>query len=204
MTSTESYIFLAVFAVLALVALIYLLSPMSLPDDITARGAQIRTRLWDLLERHAYPDDERHTWVEGSLAVAIEHHEAISLLIDRQLTGSAFALVRSMVDTVVRAHWINLVASDEQVAQARRDDKNAFPSMSKMSEAVDKVYGENEFFKQFTSAWDAMCNTRTQAHDRLRFGSPARTCNRVTRKGRRSKFSSIRTWRCCSWRACSS
>jgi hypothetical protein len=131
---------------------------VSLLGDITARGAQIRTRLWDFLERHAYPDDERHTWVEGSLAVAIEHHEAISLLIDRQLTGSAFALVRSMVDTVVRAHWINLVASDEQVGQARGDDKNAFPFMSKMSEAVDKVYGENEFFKQFTSAWDAMCS----------------------------------------------
>jgi hypothetical protein len=33
MTSSESYIFLAVFAALALVALIYLLSPMSLPDE---------------------------------------------------------------------------------------------------------------------------------------------------------------------------
>jgi hypothetical protein len=33
MTSSESYIFLAVFAVLALVALIYLLSPMSLLDE---------------------------------------------------------------------------------------------------------------------------------------------------------------------------
>ena len=32
-TSSESYIFLAVFVVLGLVALIYLLSPMSLPDD---------------------------------------------------------------------------------------------------------------------------------------------------------------------------
>ena len=32
-TSSESYIFLAVFAVLGLVALIYLLSPMSLPDE---------------------------------------------------------------------------------------------------------------------------------------------------------------------------
>ena len=32
-TSSESYIFLAVFAVLALVALIYLLSPISLPDE---------------------------------------------------------------------------------------------------------------------------------------------------------------------------
>src|SRR5438874_681495 len=33
MTSNERYIFLAVFAALALVALIYLLSPMRLPDE---------------------------------------------------------------------------------------------------------------------------------------------------------------------------
>lgn len=158
MTSSESYIFLAVFAVLALVALIYLLSPMSLLDDITSRGAAIRKRLWDLLERHTYPDDERSTWVEGSLAVALEHHQAIALLIERQLNGSAFALLRSMVDTVVRAYWINLVANDDQVEQARQDNKNVFPSMPKMSEAVDKALDADEFFRQFTSSWDAMCS----------------------------------------------
>jgi hypothetical protein len=130
---------------------------VSLLDDISMRGTQIRERLWDLLERHAYPDDERSTWVEGSLAVALEHHEAISLLIKRQLNGSAFALVRPMVDTVVRAHWINAVASDEQVAQAR-EDKNVFPSMSEMSEAVGKAYGADELFQQFTSEWEAMCS----------------------------------------------
>jgi hypothetical protein len=119
---------------------------VSLLDDVTARGAEIRDRLWDLLERHAYPDDERSTWVEGSLAVALEHHEAISLLIKRQLNGSAFALVRPMVDTVVRAHWINAVANDDQVEQARQDNKNVFPSMSQMSEAVGKAYGADELF----------------------------------------------------------
>ena len=49
MISNESYIFFAVLAALALVALIYLLSPkMNLLDDIAARGAEIRTRLREL------------------------------------------------------------------------------------------------------------------------------------------------------------
>jgi Family of unknown function (DUF6988) len=157
MISSESYIILAVVAALALVALIYLLSPMSLIDELIARGAVIRTRLWDLLERHAYPDDTRSVWVAGSLAVALEHHEAISLLIERQLTGSAFALVRPMVDTIVRAHWINAVARDDQVEQARQD-KNVFPFMSEMSEAVGKAYGADELFRRFTSEWGAMCS----------------------------------------------
>ena len=47
--SSESYIILAVIAMLGLVALIYLLSPMSLLEDITTRGAEIRTRLREFL-----------------------------------------------------------------------------------------------------------------------------------------------------------
>jgi hypothetical protein len=44
MTNGESYIILAVVAGLALVALIYLLSPMSLLEDITTRVADLRAR----------------------------------------------------------------------------------------------------------------------------------------------------------------
>jgi len=62
-----------------------------------------------------------------------------------------------MVDTVVRAHWINAVACDGQVEQARQD-KNVFPSMSEMSEAVGKAYGAEELFQRFTSEWGAMCS----------------------------------------------
>jgi hypothetical protein len=130
---------------------------VSLLDDITACGAQIRARLWDLLERHAYPDDTKSVWVAGSIGVALEHHEAISLLIERKLTGSAFALVRPLVDTVVRAHWINAVACDEQVKRAAQD-KNVFPSMKDMSMAVGRAYGADELFERFTSQWGAMCS----------------------------------------------
>jgi hypothetical protein len=159
MISSESYIILAVVAVLALVALIHLLSPkMNLLDDLIARGAAIRTRLWDLLERHSYPDDERSTWVAGSLAVALEHHQAISLLITERLTGSAFALMRPMVETVVRAYWISGVARDDQVERARQDDKKAFPPLMEMSAAVGKAYEADELFERFMSAWDAMCS----------------------------------------------
>jgi hypothetical protein len=130
---------------------------VSLFDDITIRGAAIRNRLWDLLEPHAYPDDARSVWVAGSIAVALEHHEAIWLLINRQLTGSAFALVRPMVETVVRAHWIDAVACDDQVELARQD-KNVFPSMSEMSQAVSEAYRADELFRRFTSEWGAMCS----------------------------------------------
>ena len=67
MTSSESYIFLAVFAALALAALIYLLSPMSLLEDITTRGAEIRTRLREFLTRHDYTADTGTVLVIGAV-----------------------------------------------------------------------------------------------------------------------------------------
>jgi hypothetical protein len=132
-----------------------MLASVSLFDDTMASGAAIQGLLWDLLERHLYPDDERSVWVAGCMVVALEHHEAISLLIKRQLTGSAFALVRPLVDSVMRSLWINKVASDDQVKRARDDDKYVFPPMPQMCEAVRTAYGDDKFF-QFTSAWDAM------------------------------------------------
>ena len=65
---------------------------MSLLDDIRTRGAAIRERLWDLLERHAYPDDTRSTWVAGSMAVALEHHVVarVQSLCDMQVVMQVF------------------------------------------------------------------------------------------------------------------
>ena len=87
MTSSESYIFLAVFAALALAALIYLLSPMSLLEDITTRGAEIRTRLREFLAHHDYTADTGTVLVIGAVDQALEHHEAIWLLHSRKLNG---------------------------------------------------------------------------------------------------------------------
>ena len=139
MTSSESYIFLAVVVVLALVALIYLLSPMSLLEDITTRGAEIRARLRDLLERHSYPGDTKNQLLAAYVDIALEHHKAIWLLSASELNGSALALVRPMFDAYLRALWINKVASAEEVEQASRD-KLWFPKMSKMRDDIQQAY----------------------------------------------------------------
>jgi len=122
MTSSESYIFLAVFAVLALVALIYLLSPMSLLEDITTRGAEIRTRLRELLPDKYPAADTKTILLRAYVDIALEHHAAIWLLTDRKLNGSAFALVRPVYDTTLRALWINKVATEQQMEKALEDE----------------------------------------------------------------------------------
>ena len=124
MTSSESYIFLAVFAALALAALIYLLSPMSLLEDITTRGAEIRTRLREFLTRHDYTADTGTVLVIGAVDQALEHHEAIWLLDSRKLNGSAMAMIRLVYDAMFRALWLNACAKAEQIEQAAEDELN--------------------------------------------------------------------------------
>ena len=122
MISSESYIFLAVFAVLALVALIYLLSPMSLLEDITTRGAEIRTRLREFLARPTYTTNTRTVLVIGAADQALEHHEAVWHLRASKLNGSALAMIRLVWDTMFRSLWLKAVATDEQVELASNDD----------------------------------------------------------------------------------
>ena len=141
MTRSESYIFLAVLAGLALIALIYLLSPspMSLLEDITTRGAEIRTLLRQLLERYKYPGDTKNQVLAAYVDIALEHHKAIWLLSASELNGSAFALVRPMFDAYVRALWINKVATAKEIEQASSDEW-WFPKMSKMLDEIKRAY----------------------------------------------------------------
>jgi hypothetical protein len=123
-TSSESYIILSVVTLLALVALIYLLSPkMSLLDDTTVRGAEIRMRLRELVGgRRQYPGNIKNKVLAAYVDIALEHHKAIWLLTAAELNGSALALVRPIYETYLRALWISMVASADEIEKASRDE----------------------------------------------------------------------------------
>jgi uncharacterized protein DUF6988 len=165
MTSSESYIILAVVAALALVALIYLLSPMSLLEDITTRGAEIRTRLRELLPRHA-TGDAKTDWLIASTDIALEHQEAVERLVKSELYGSAFGVVQ-MFDAMIRALWINACATTKQIEQACREELH-WPT-SKMREAIKQAYfsgpcsseeaaRRETLFEFLDKSWPIMCD----------------------------------------------
>ena len=78
----------------------------ALLDDITARGAEVRERVHELLARHKYSGDIKARVFAGYVAIALEHHQAIWQLRDQNLRGAAMALVRTVVDAFLRALWI--------------------------------------------------------------------------------------------------
>jgi hypothetical protein len=160
MISNESYIFLAVLAALALVALVYLLSPpMSLLEDIAVRGAEIRRRMRELLSQRAYSGTIKTRLLAGYVDIALEHHEAIWLLMERKLTGSALALARPVLDCWIRALWINAIATDQEIELASRD-KFTFPRMREMYDKIKPVYSQadtrediDELFQYVERLW---------------------------------------------------
>src|SRR5262245_49887751 len=97
---------------------------IKLVQDVTERGAEIRTRLRELLARREYTTDLRTVLVIGLVDQALEHHEAIWLLRERELNGAALAVMRLEYDAVLRALWLRAVATEEQLEQARRDELN--------------------------------------------------------------------------------
>lgn len=95
---------------------------MSLIDDLTQRGDELRAQVRQMLERHQYSTTTKSVMLLAYVDLALEHHAAIWLLRERELIGSAFALVRPLYDIMFRALWIGAKATDEQVDQASRDE----------------------------------------------------------------------------------
>ena len=69
---------------------------MSLIDDLSQRGDELRAQVRTMLERHQYSTTTKSVMLLAYVDLALEHHAAIWLLRERELFGSAFALVRPL------------------------------------------------------------------------------------------------------------
>jgi hypothetical protein len=108
-----------------------------------------------ILNSHQYTDEEYSTLVAGIIDQVIEHLEAIISLTRSNLTGSAFALVRSAAEGLVRGVWFTACASQAQVLKFRNEDK-IDPTFGEMSTAIDAQCGV-DFFADFKKrAWNPM------------------------------------------------
>jgi uncharacterized protein DUF6988 len=108
-----------------------------------------------ILSNHKFSDEEWSTTVIGFIAQGIEHHAAILLLLRTGFVGSGFALVRSVVEILVRGVWMTTCATEAQVMKFREQDKLDL-SFGEMSDAIDKACGI-EFFHDFkTRSWDTL------------------------------------------------
>lgn len=120
---------------------------------------EVVTGVKRVLSAHKFSDDEWSTVVIGFIAQGIEHHDALLLLLRSKLIGSGFALVRSVIEILVRGVWITTCATDAQVTKFRDQDKIDL-TFGEMSDAIDKACGI-DFFHDFKPQSWATLNSYT-------------------------------------------
>lgn len=103
----------------------------------------------------AYPDDEWSTTVAAFIDLAFEHQAAIILLIRSKMFGSAFALLRSVVEIVVRGVWIAACATPAQITKFRDKDEIDL-TFGAMAKAIDAICGIAYFDDLKTKSWEAL------------------------------------------------
>lgn len=85
-------------------------------DEITLVSAEAHIRKLALkIEGLEFLPSDRNRLSAACFHQALEHHQAIVLLVRHNLIGSAFALVRPMFEIYVRAIWLGKRASAEDL-----------------------------------------------------------------------------------------
>jgi hypothetical protein len=101
-----------------------------------------------VLIKYSYVDSLRNIIVIGLINQMIEHHEAMVMLVRTGKIGSAFAVARSIFESMFRGLWFALCATDVDLQYFEQNDKlPKNPStgrpmdMPSMATAIDAATG---------------------------------------------------------------
>jgi hypothetical protein len=122
-----------------------------------------QTQLWvhaslDGLTLPELPHSKRLQLAGGSWHLALEHSQAIALLVDARLNGSALALMRPMFEVYARGLWLAYAATDAQVDDAGRD---RFPAdLSQLIKDLEGAHTEmgEALAAVKSNAWRHLCS----------------------------------------------
>lgn len=93
----------------------------------------------DTINNVDVPKNERIFICCGLIELALDHEEAIILLLEAQLFGSAFALIRPLFEAYVRSVWLLRVATEEQLQQFKKGAIDQ--SLGNMISGIEKIPG---------------------------------------------------------------
>ncbi len=92
------------------------------------------------------------------LALAQEHHHSIVFLVEHELYGSAFALVRLAFEAYVRGEWLALCASDAAVKEFLAGQEPPKIDVLLADLARTPAFDENVLAAVKAKSWRAMCD----------------------------------------------
>jgi hypothetical protein len=104
-----------------------------------------------------FPSGTRNQLSLACFGIAQDHHGAIVLLMSKGNFASAFALIRSAMEALLRGSWLLSCATDEDVRRFWHDKE---PKTQKMIEEVEKLppFALKPFTRMRKEHWAAMCS----------------------------------------------
>ncbi len=106
---------------------------------------------------------------------ALEHFRAIVILCEGKVAiGSAFALFRPLLDTVMRAEWLgSCVTAEDFDALIKELPSFRFKRFGPMARELDAQHGKGQYFEDFTGhVYEALCGFTHSGFEQIahRFG----------------------------------
>lgn len=100
---------------------------------------------------------DRDEIVIGLASVALEHVSSVILLLETgDNIGSALALARPTVEAALRAVWLYVGVTDDEVLKARTGHKRAYKALSEMTRDIDRLQLTDGIFEHLISKADGL------------------------------------------------
>lgn len=128
-------------------------------DPSTVSFARIACEIHEFIWNRIHgdlPNILRIQLFAGFMSVVLEHHDSILMLLKTEKNlGSAFALVRPLVEAGYRAQWMYTCVTDKQV-EGIRDGQEPYPKFRIMADEIEAKYGTNNFFGLMKDSWKSL------------------------------------------------
>lgn len=127
-------------------------------STLIEESKQLANWIGDQIDGLPVKSDDRMRLSAGLINLSIAHHSGVVQLFDCRRFASALALVRPMIDSLVRSQWLVHLASDQEV-QGFLDGDDP-PSTLKIIQKLEceGFYDQGRLSAVVTPIWPAVCD----------------------------------------------
>ncbi len=121
---------------------------MTVQEEIDS-ARRLGEQLEDLVVRRGQcPDETRNVLIIGYWALIFDYHKGILALLSNDFCGSAFALLRPLVESLVRSYLV-VICSEEDLHRIIEDDYRV--NFATVGPQIDTSFGTGKLFENFLS-----------------------------------------------------
>ena len=99
-----------------------------------------------VVSKNQFPTDDRNVLLIAYWALMFDYHKGILSLLQSEVFGAAFALVRPVVEAVVRAH-VALMGSEDDLARIQKDEYKV--NFKEIGAKIDGAFGLEGLMEKF-------------------------------------------------------